>query len=173
MNISSTHAQSGPVEANFWLFVGRLGGSATYSKMLNRTNCFFGSGRSRQFFRLLKKIFRSNKWIFRPLTLEPVRSRPSFGSSFYLASYCSFECALSRTEIWRWDLVPRMLIWAMTRSSSNLEKNRAFRRKSELWEENRSFGGGEIPDVHDLGVASLSEAQEDLFLAHTPTTVRC
>ena len=41
----------------------------------------------------LKKIFRSNKLLFRPLTLNPTRSRPKFGSSFYLATYCGTNSA--------------------------------------------------------------------------------
>ena len=53
--------------------------------MLNGMNCFFGSGPVKAIFRTSKKIFRSNKWIFRSLTLNLVRSRTIFGSSFYLA----------------------------------------------------------------------------------------
>ena len=41
----------------------------------------------------LKKIFRSNKLLFRPLTLNPTRSRPKIGSSFYLATYCGTNSA--------------------------------------------------------------------------------
>ena len=67
-----------------------------YRKMLDRTKCYFGFGPVKAILLFTSKMIRSMKYRFCPLTLNPVRSRPKFGSLFYLAPYCSTVTLLDR-----------------------------------------------------------------------------